>query len=452
MSGRDLCCGVEAATAALAWCLGSSAVARFAEHAARRAEMVKGNFERRRELAAQRKQDRKDEVMRQKAGAIAATPVEVRGRLLHDARVAGARDDELLAWVVAPARPESIDGDEVASRRDAFRDGGVGTVVSRKDVCEAWWRTGFCEMKRCRLSHADSISHIKGVPEFGAAAARVGAPASNVGDGGDDGKQSGKKGGRKKGKKGAVADDSGAAGNGAQAGATLPAMDCVLLKTVDAGGQLEYDRSIRTQRRQESPLLFIAFRGELVYDKFNPEVFASYAAKAQALAPLTSEAGGDRRHLGQSPARSRRLLGGHRASSVDRRPALCNAVLRGATPDRGNSNGNRGRIQPSRAPSPAMVALGMRNIDQLEKEGQQQRAASPLPSASRPASAPLRRSQSPFGSNTESVDPAAVAAAMWHVSKPSLSCRRCGVDFATVDALRIHFRDEHRRTAAATEE
>ena len=400
--------------------------------------MVKGNFERRKELAAQRKQDRKDEVVRQKAGAIAATPVEVRGRLLHDARVAGARDDELLAWVVAPARPESTDGDE-------------GTVVSRKDVCEAWWRTGFCEMKRCRLSHADNISHINGVPEFGAAAARGGAPAGNVDGGGDDGKQSGKKGGRKKGKKGSVADEGAAAGNGAQTGATLPAMDCAPLKTVDAGGQLEYDRSIRTQRRQESPLLFIAFRGELVYDKFNPEVFASYAAKAQSLAPLASEAGGSRRHLGQSPARSRRLLGRARASSVDRRPALCKAVLRGATP-RGNSNGNRGLIQPPRAPSPAMVALGMRNIDQLEREGQQQRAASPLPSASRPASAPLRRSQSPFASNTESVDHAAVAAAMWHVSKPSLSCRRCGVDFATVDALRIHFRQEHRRTAAATEE
>ena len=102
--------------------------------------------------AAQRKQDRKDEVVRQKAGAIAATPVEVRGRLLHDARVAGARDDELLAWVIATAQPNATDGNATtASRRDAFRDGGVGHVASRKDVCEAWWRTGFCELKRCRL-------------------------------------------------------------------------------------------------------------------------------------------------------------------------------------------------------------------------------------------------------------------------------------------------------------
>lgn len=415
--------------------------------------MVKGNFERRKELAAQRKQDRKDEVVRQKAGAIAATPVEVRGRLLHDAKVSGARDDELLAWVVAPARPESTDGDAPASRRDAFRDGGVGNVVSRKDVCEAWWRTGFCELKRCRLSHADSISHVKGVPEFGAPADGSG-DTGGAGGGSGTGKKSGK-GGKKKGKKGRAADeDDDGAANGAQVGGILPAMDCVPLKTVDAGGQLEYDRNLRTQRRKKSPLLFIAFRGELVFDKFNPEVFARYAAKAQALAPLASEVSGDRRQFAQSPARSRRLIGARRASSVGRRPGLCMAVQpgqRGATPDRG---GIRGHSQPPRAPSPAMVALGMRNIGQLEREGQHHRAASPLPSASRPASAPLRRAQSPLASNTEAIDPAAVAAAMWHVSKPTMSCRRCGVDFATVDSLREHFRQKHRQkpTGAGMEE
>ena len=105
--------------------------------------MVKGNFERRKELAEKRKEDRKAEVERKKAGAALATPVEVRGRLLHDAKVAGATDD-LLAWVAAPAS----DDDQ-----------------TRKDVCDSWWRTGFCALKRCRLSHEESICHLRGVPE-----------------------------------------------------------------------------------------------------------------------------------------------------------------------------------------------------------------------------------------------------------------------------------------------
>jgi hypothetical protein len=41
-----------------------------------------------------------------------------------------------------------------------------------------------------------------------------------------------------------------------------------------------------------------------------------------------------------------------------------------------------------------------------------------------------------------------VAAAMWHVSQPGLSCRRCGVDFATVDSLREHFKQEHARPSS----
>ena len=48
------------------------------------ADMVKGNFERRKELAERRKEDRRAEVVRKKAGAARATPVEVRGRLLHE--------------------------------------------------------------------------------------------------------------------------------------------------------------------------------------------------------------------------------------------------------------------------------------------------------------------------------------------------------------------------------
>ena len=64
----------------------------------------------------------------------------------------------------------------------------------------------------------------------------------------------------------------------------LPAMDCVPLKSADAGGQLAYDRTLRTQRRKESTLLFVAWRGELVFDAANPSVFARYAGAAPAAA------------------------------------------------------------------------------------------------------------------------------------------------------------------------
>ncbi len=76
--------------------------------------------------------------------------------------------------------------------------------------------------------------------------------------------------------------------------------------------------------------------------------------------------------FGQSPARSR-LLHGHRASSVGRRSVLCKAVdrvqpPRGASPGKDGSSSDFGRKEPARAHSPARVALGMRNIDRLERE------------------------------------------------------------------------------------
>jgi hypothetical protein len=200
--------------------------------------MVRGNAARRKELAALRRQDRKDEVARKKGGASRATPIEARARILAfcaEARRRG-QEDSARAWVVA-------------------KDG------SKKDVCEAWWRHGECESKRCRLSHESTLAHLAGMP-LGSA---VGGAAS---DGGSGGK---KKSGRRQ-----------------KDHAALPPMVCVPLAEVQAGGKLRYDAKVRTQRRQKSDLLFVEVCGALVFDKFNSSVFALWAAATTTAASLSS--------------------------------------------------------------------------------------------------------------------------------------------------------------------
>jgi hypothetical protein len=212
---------------------------------------------------------------RKKAGAAHATPVEVRlhvcpvstdlpagsvprssltlrpqvrGRLLHDAKVAGLGDDELLAWVAAPTE-QSPGVEERGSRKD------VQVCVfqsSRKDICDAWWRTGFCSLKRCSLSHTESISHLRGVPESGGEdliSSPAPHPNKNKGDDaisagvGHRGKHK-----VKRGKHAARGQQDPEGAPAPNVGASLPAMDCVPLKSIDAGGQLAYDRVNRTQR------------------------------------------------------------------------------------------------------------------------------------------------------------------------------------------------------------
>lgn len=352
--------------------------------------MVKGNFERRKELAEKRKEDRKAEVERKKAGAALATPVEVRGRLLHDAKVAGATDD-LLAWVAAPAS----DDDQ-----------------TRKDVCDSWWRTGFCALKRCRLSHEESISHLRGVPE----SACVDAGSLSSGSGSEGQKKKGKRG-----KKGRAGGDT---KGGGIVGAALPPMVCLPLEAVDAGGQLAYDRNLRTQRRKESLLMFVALRGELVFDKANPDVFAKYAGVRPAepgVAGMRAELPTSR-FRARSPTAMLQHLSGCRTVSAER-----SGPLRPRGPLAGSS--------PRRAPSPWLVNLGRRNVDWLV-----QRPLSPA-ACTRANSVPLRRAQSPSTSVS-----AEAAAAMWHVSEPTLCCRRCGnVTFGSVEALRAHFKEMHAR-------
>ena len=194
--------------------------------------MVQGNSARRKELAAGRRQDRKDEISRKASGARFATPLEVRARLLH---YAGQNKREALVGFV-----ESPD------------------ACQKKKVCDQWWRTGCCSKKRCKLSHRHTICHLEHVPDKGR-------------DGAAEGTGKKKKNSKSKRKKnrGETKEQNNRE--------SLPAMIRMPLEQIKAGGKLSYDKKLRTQRRQKSSLLFVAFENELVFDAFNPTVFVRWS-------------------------------------------------------------------------------------------------------------------------------------------------------------------------------
>lgn len=98
--------------------------------------MVQGNSARRKELAAGRRQDRKDEIERKKAGVARATPAEARARLLDYSARRDARGS-MIAWSAAPA-----------SR-------------GAPAWCAAFVRDGACPRgRRCKLRHATSLAHL----------------------------------------------------------------------------------------------------------------------------------------------------------------------------------------------------------------------------------------------------------------------------------------------------
>eukprot|EP00751_Fragilariopsis_kerguelensis_P009846 CAMPEP_0170803632 /NCGR_PEP_ID=MMETSP0733-20121128/30179_1 /TAXON_ID=186038 /ORGANISM="Fragilariopsis kerguelensis, Strain L26-C5" /LENGTH=224 /DNA_ID=CAMNT_0011157437 /DNA_START=83 /DNA_END=760 /DNA_ORIENTATION=+ len=98
--------------------------------------MVQGNSARRKELAAGRRQDRKDEIERKKAGAARVTPAEARARLL-DFGTKNSTKSSMIAWSVSPSSS------------------------SVSCWCAAYFRDGACPRgKRCKWSHAESIAHL----------------------------------------------------------------------------------------------------------------------------------------------------------------------------------------------------------------------------------------------------------------------------------------------------
>ena len=212
--------------------------------------MVQGNSARRKELAAGRRQDRKDEIARKASGARCATPLEVRARLLHYFGTHNKRG-ALVGFVESP---------------DA----------TQKNVCDQWWRTGSCSKKRCKLSHRHTICHLEHVPERSQMNNR---DQGRDGEGEGTGEETG--GTEKKSKKKRSSKSKGKKNRGETKDQNnrefLPAMSSVPLEQIKAGGKLSYDKKLRTQRRSKSSLLFIAFENELVFDAFNPSVFVRWS-------------------------------------------------------------------------------------------------------------------------------------------------------------------------------
>ena len=98
--------------------------------------MVQGNSARRKELAAGRRQDCKDEIERKKAGAARVTPAEARARLL-DFGTKNSTKSSMIAWSVTPSSS------------------------SASCWCAAYFRDGSCPRgKRCKLNHEESIAHL----------------------------------------------------------------------------------------------------------------------------------------------------------------------------------------------------------------------------------------------------------------------------------------------------
>lgn len=101
--------------------------------------MVKGNGDRRRQLAANQKEDKKTEALRKSSGT-SHTPAEVRARIISDMKTRSIPDSQVFAWV-------SIEGD--------------------KKLCITHLRCGSCDVKRCRFSHLFGLSHLDGMEMVG---------------------------------------------------------------------------------------------------------------------------------------------------------------------------------------------------------------------------------------------------------------------------------------------
>eukprot|EP00729_Bicosta_minor_P008653 gene8654-31633_t len=187
--------------------------------------MVKGNAERRKELSKLRRDGKKAEGERRKGGASKATPGEARARLLSDAMRVKGTENGLIGWTMVDAAGE---GDSVQNARS--------NAEAVKLMCASHFRTGYCELRRCKHEHTESISHLKGVPP-------------PVGDGSE----------------------------GFAPIAQKP------LKQCSAGGREVYDYVLRRGIFQSSPIRFVEWNNELVFDAEYPEVFAAYCKKQDTL-------------------------------------------------------------------------------------------------------------------------------------------------------------------------
>ena len=185
--------------------------------------MVKGNWERRAELASMRRAEEKERKALKKTGGKAVNPESILQKLYKDSflKENGARID------VYVADPE---GDMMC--------------------CGAHLRTADCRMKRCRLMHDDSVSiaHLRHLPPIG------GIPCGKEDVGGC----------RPPPVPLAVVDSS---------SSSMPEKRCLPPCTIDEIMPL----------KDWSALMFVAVDGECIYDYLTPEVWNNWSTKHRAL-------------------------------------------------------------------------------------------------------------------------------------------------------------------------
>ena len=173
--------------------------------------MVKGNGDRRRELAAMRKQDQLEEISRKKSGPLKATPTEIRAILLDLSTKGFLLDgkEELKVWVIS--NPDCAD--------------------EQPSTCISYLRTGDCSLKKCKYKHTQSLCKLKNMTD----------PL--------------------------------------EGGGIPPLVPVLLVDFTDPGDNQIYDRRLRTKVRRESPLRFIEYQGECIYDYQFPEVFVGFVSR-----------------------------------------------------------------------------------------------------------------------------------------------------------------------------
>lgn len=108
--------------------------------------MVKGNGDRRRELAKNRRKDQKLESARRREGPLKATPSEVRARLLDLCAKNVIQESNIKCWIVAGNDSNKLQ--EESSSSDM-----IPNSSSSSSWCMSFLKMGSCSTKRCRFKH-----------------------------------------------------------------------------------------------------------------------------------------------------------------------------------------------------------------------------------------------------------------------------------------------------------
>lgn len=119
--------------------------------------MVKGNWERRAELASLRREEEKSlKAAKRELRATGSKIISAEGAIT---RLRNRATQSIVhCWLDSSRAPETQED----SKRP--RGNSLSTLERCDLVCKSWFRTNFCEKKRCKLPHNPSpIAHLRGV-------------------------------------------------------------------------------------------------------------------------------------------------------------------------------------------------------------------------------------------------------------------------------------------------